>query len=394
MALASPLLEKEEQAYVAVGDHIAAQDIDGPRFPGCHGRRPLVVFGLATVLVIAASSNPFVVSGQLNQLSTVEGCDASLMESNALAFFWALNSGEDWKGTMPYVSDEQATFNAQVTDGIFFVPPPVVSNTTTIAGFAEWMMKLVTIETWGLCGAPINFINASATDPAAGKVLIFSLFEFAYWVDVLTFDMQTCKIVDMKKVWNDGWTIANDPGPPPGCEADEGDFPTFTALTAASAVASRPSSLVAKQQGRTLSLSSGCTAQQMEASAMAFFEACESGMGWTGTKAYVSSEQATFHADVTDALPGPPLSSVSTIQGYTEWMAGVVEEFGAAATFSVKAKGLDEARRTMIFYAVFGGFSEYVYTLTFDAQTCKINQMVKIWNDGAAVAAIASGAGR
>jgi hypothetical protein len=114
MALASPLLEKEEQAYVAVGDHIAAQDIDGPRFPGCHGRRPLVVFGLATVLVIAASSNPFVVSGQLNQLSTVEGCDASLMESNALAFFWALNSGEDWKGTMPYVSDEQATFNAQV----------------------------------------------------------------------------------------------------------------------------------------------------------------------------------------------------------------------------------------------------------------------------------------
>ena len=65
--------------------------------------------------------------------------------------------------------------------------------------------------------------------------------------------------------------------------------------------------------------------------AVDFFNACEGGKGWNATRRYVSSS-APFHAQVTDALPGPKLSEVKTIKGYTEWMAGVVKEFGPKAS--------------------------------------------------------------
>jgi hypothetical protein len=283
-----------------------------------------------------------------------------------------------------------------VTDALPFVPAPVLSAITTIEGFAYWMYKLVAIETWGLCGAPPVYINATAIDLTRNKMLIYGVFEFAPWVDILTFDVQTCKITNVTKVWNDGWTIANDPGPPPGCAPDPAHFPTFPptapSSAAAAAAASLPSSsIVPKQQARAVPLSASCTPALMESNAQAFFVACESGEGWNGTMAYVTSEQATFHADVTDAFG---LAPVSTIWGYTEWMAAVVVEFGPAATFTIDAKGLDEARRTMMLYAVFGGFSDYVYVLEFEAQTCRIDHMRKVWNDGYANATLAGGRGR
>ena len=125
-----------------------------------------------------------------------------------------------------------------------------------------------------------------------------------------------------------------------------------------------------------------CDVSLMELNAAAFFAACETGKGWNGTSAYVSSEKSTFNAQVTDSLPGPKLSQVTTVKGYAEWMVGVVKEFGPKATFTIKASAFDEARHTALFYAVFAGVSDYVYSLAFDAKTCKITDMHKIWNDG------------
>ena len=119
----------------------------------------------------------------------------------------------------------------------------------------------------------------------------------------------------------------------------------------------------------------------MEDTAKKFFDACESGKGWEGTKEYVESEDSTFEAQVTDALPFPKLSEVKTIKGYTEWMAGVAEALKEKATFEVKGCGFDSERNVALFYAVFGGASDYVYTINFGASG-KINRMRKIWNDG------------
>ena len=119
----------------------------------------------------------------------------------------------------------------------------------------------------------------------------------------------------------------------------------------------------------------------MEKTAKEFFDACESGKGWEGTKAYVVNEDSSFDAQVTDALPFPKLSAVKTIKGYTEWMAVVVDALKEKATFEVKACAFDEGRNIAIFYAVFGGGSDYVYTLHFNAEG-KINAMRKVWNDG------------
>lgn len=125
-----------------------------------------------------------------------------------------------------------------------------------------------------------------------------------------------------------------------------------------------------------------CDAFVMEDIAAKFFYACESGKGWNGTKAFVISEQAAFSAQVTDSLPGPKLSKVTTVRGYAEWMVGVIKEFGPKATVELKARAIDGARHTALFFAVFAGLSEYVYSLKFDPEECKITDMVKIWNDG------------
>ena len=60
-------------------------------------------------------------------------------------------------------------------------------------------------------------------------------------------------------------------------------------------------------------------------------------------------------------------------------MAGVVKEFGPKATYQVKARV--SSSNQVLFYAVFAGFSDYVYSLNFDSN-CKVATMTKIWNDG------------
>ena len=53
--------------------------------------------------------------------------------------------------------------------------------------------------------------------------------------------------------------------------------------------------------------------------AQSFFDNCEQGHGWDGTKEFVKSEESAFFAQVTDSLPGPPLSDVKTVKGYADW---------------------------------------------------------------------------
>ena len=63
-------------------------------------------------------------------------------------------------------------------------------------------------------------------------------------------------------------------------------------------------------------------------------------------------------------------------------VVGVVHEFGKNATYDVQVSAVDHERGAAIFYAVFAGFSDYVYALNFDKESCLIDKMTKIWNDG------------
>jgi hypothetical protein len=182
-------------------------------------------------------------------------------------------------------------------------------------------------------------------------VLYYAVFGgFTDYVYSLQFAPDTCKINNMVKVWNDGYAAAHEPG------------------RATKAVAAVPVE------------AASCDTLSMEVNAQAFFQACENGLNWTATKEFVASEAASFNAQVTDAIPGfpTPVSKLTTVKGYTEWMAGVVNEFGAAATHTIKAKAADPSTSTMLYYAVFGGFTGYAYSIGFDTN-CKINNMVKIW---------------
>ena len=136
-------------------------------------------------------------------------------------------------------------------------------------------------------------------------------------------------------------------------------------------------------------ISSSCDPEQLAVTAQAFFDACEYGKGWNVSRAFVdpTAGGGAFTWQVTGSLPGPKYAQINNIMDYTNWMVGVVKEFGAAATVDVKARGVSGL--TVIYYAVFGGVSDYVYVLTmseFNAEeptsSCKVKSVTKIWNDG------------
>ena len=119
-----------------------------------------------------------------------------------------------------------------------------------------------------------------------------------------------------------------------------------------------------------------------------FFDACESGQGWVGCQQYCQPG-ATFSAQA-DALTG-----VESLQAYTEWMKGLFTP-APDASYEVRAFAVDEARHSVMAYAVFrathtgdGGpvpptgkrvESDYVYVMAFEGD--KIRHVTKIWNDG------------
>ncbi len=126
----------------------------------------------------------------------------------------------------------------------------------------------------------------------------------------------------------------------------------------------------------------------MSETAMKFFDACETGKGWEVCREWCA-DGATF------SCQAGALAEVTTLEGYTEWMKGLLTPV-PDGRYELKAFAADEERRTVLAFAVFHGTqtgeggpvpptgktvaAEYVYSMNFDGGT--ISHRTKIWNDG------------
>ena len=119
--------------------------------------------------------------------------------------------------------------------------------------------------------------------------------------------------------------------------------------------------------------------------AMAFFDACETGRGWDACRPWCA-EDAGF------ACQAEMLADVTTLAGYCDWMKGLIEAV-PDGRYEMKAHGPGADGASWMAYAVFKGTmkdeaggakpiaSDYVYVMTFDGG--KVAGMTKIWNDKA-----------
>ena len=121
--------------------------------------------------------------------------------------------------------------------------------------------------------------------------------------------------------------------------------------------------------------------------AKSFFDACETGKGWEGCKAWCH-EAATFSGQA-DAL-----ADVTTLAGYADWMQGLLKPV-PDGHYELKAFAYDDDRDVAIAAAVFHGThsgeggpvaptgrtvaADYVYVMQFEDG--RIRHMTKIWND-------------
>jgi len=119
-----------------------------------------------------------------------------------------------------------------------------------------------------------------------------------------------------------------------------------------------------------------------------FFEACETGKGWAGCRAFCTPD-ASFSAQ------SEPLAEIRTLEAYTEWMKGLLG-FMPDGRYEVKSFATDEDRKNVAAYGVFtathtgdGGplpptgkrtTTDYVYVMQFQGD--RISHMTKIWNAG------------
>ena len=126
----------------------------------------------------------------------------------------------------------------------------------------------------------------------------------------------------------------------------------------------------------------------MTDTAMAFFDACETGKGWDACSAYCTAN-ATFSSQA------EPLAEITTLADYTAWMQGLLTIL-PDGSYELRAFASDEARSKVVGYAVFRGThtaeggpvpptgkkaeSDYVYVMDFEGG--KIAHMTKIWHSG------------
>ncbi len=120
--------------------------------------------------------------------------------------------------------------------------------------------------------------------------------------------------------------------------------------------------------------------------ARSFFDACETGKGWSGCRANCT-ETASF------AAQSEPLAGITTLEAYTEWMKGLFG-FMPDGRYEVMSFATDAERNNVCAYGVFSGThtgaggpmaptgkstrTDYVYVMQFAGG--KIAHMTKIWN--------------
>lgn len=118
-----------------------------------------------------------------------------------------------------------------------------------------------------------------------------------------------------------------------------------------------------------------------------FFDSCETGKGWEVCRDWCTPD-ATF------ACQADALAETVTLEGYTEWMKGLLTPI-PDGHYKLTAFAMDEARNTAVASAEFHGtqtgeggpvpptgnavVSDYAYVIKFDGD--KISHMTKIWND-------------
>src|SRR6516164_5220037 len=85
----------------------------------------------------------------------------------------------------------------------------------------------------------------------------------------------------------------------------------------------------------------------MKETAEQFFDACDTGQGWSGCQQYCH-EGATFSAQ-TGALEG-----VETLEQYTDWMTGLLTTL-PDSSYEVRSFAVDEQRNNVAAYGVFRG---------------------------------------
>ena len=137
--------------------------------------------------------------------------------------------------------------------------------------------------------------------------------------------------------------------------------------------------------------------REIASTAREFFDACETGKGWDGCKQWCH-ECATFSCQA-DAL-----AEVTTLQGYCNWMKGLLNPL-PDGYYELKAFARDQERNRVVAAAVFHGThtaeggplpptgkkvaADYVYVMDFDGD--RIRHMTKVWNDAQSLRALGWG---
>jgi len=129
----------------------------------------------------------------------------------------------------------------------------------------------------------------------------------------------------------------------------------------------------------------------MADTAQGFFDACDSGKGWDGCKAFCRPD-ATFSAQV------GALADIDTLEAYTDWMKGMLTLL-PDGSYEVRSFAVDEERSNVAVFGIFRGThtgeggpvpptgksaeTDYVYVIDFEGD--KVRHVTKIWNDGIAL---------
>jgi predicted ester cyclase len=129
-------------------------------------------------------------------------------------------------------------------------------------------------------------------------------------------------------------------------------------------------------------------------SARDFFEACETGKGWSVCNAWC-------HDGATFSCQSDALADTTSLEAYTEWTKGILTPL-PDGHYELKAFAADPDQNSVTAFAVFHGThtgdggpaaptgksvaTDYVYVMKFDGD--KIRHMTKIWNDAQALKAL------